>query len=53
MSDPSSDGPSRTDADPVTGHPEDLPDAFGEDPDDKKPLVESNSIDPDDDLDAD
>jgi hypothetical protein len=31
----------------VTGHPEDLPDAFGEDPDKKKPLVENSGLDSD------
>jgi hypothetical protein len=38
---------SRAEDDPATGHPEDLPDLFGEDPDHKKPLVADGSVDPD------
>ena len=47
MSDEHDDRGSRAKSDPVTGHPEDLPDVFGEDPDEKKPLVEDASVDPD------
>ncbi|MGN6445809.1 hypothetical protein [Amnibacterium sp.] len=50
MSDaPDRDEASRSENDPVTGNPEGLPDAFGEDPDHKKPLVEQfDPVDGDD-----
>jgi hypothetical protein len=48
MSDAHDDSGSRSEADPVTGNPEELPDLFGEDPEHKKPLVEDASVDPDD-----
>ena len=38
---------SRSKDDPVTDNVDDLPDLFGEDPDDKKPLVADGSVDPD------
>jgi hypothetical protein len=46
MSDAANDSGSRSKGDPATNHPEDLPDVFGEDPDNKKPLVEDGSVDP-------
>ena len=49
MSDTANDSGSRSKGDPATNHPENLPDAFGEDPDNKKPLVADGSVDPDND----
>lgn len=48
MSDERNADASRSKDDPVTGNPEGLPDVFGEDPDEKKPLVGDLSIDPKD-----